>query len=133
MRSGTYLCMALLVAAQAQADDREPVLDAFEVRASPFSGHGDGQLVQPASVLRGERLQRRQSTNLGDTVSAEPGVQSSAGGGAGGAMIAFRDGAFSKSNRSSSVLACWSRAVKCGRGWPFSVMKRCSMKASSDV
>ncbi|MFY9315638.1 MAG: TonB-dependent receptor [Burkholderiales bacterium] len=87
-------CAALFAAGHAGAQEKkEPVLDAIEVRASPFAGHSDLEMAQPASVLRGERLQRRQSTSLGDTLGTEPGVQSSSfGPGSGRPIIRGLDG-----------------------------------------
>jgi hypothetical protein len=52
---------AALYAGHALAADNEPVLDAIEVRASPFAGHSDLEMAQPVTVLRGDRLQRKQS------------------------------------------------------------------------
>ena len=93
MRKRTVVFIALLAAGRALAQDKEPVLDAIEVRASPFAGHTDLEMAQPATVLRGERLQRRQATNLGDTLSGEAGVQSSSfGAGAGRPIIRGLDG-----------------------------------------
>lgn len=68
------------------ADDRASQ-DGVVVTASPFDGHSDVEMAQPASVLRGERLQRRQSTSLGETLSGEAGVQSSAFGAAAGRPV----------------------------------------------
>jgi iron complex outermembrane receptor protein len=88
-----FIAAALFAAGQAMAADPEPELDAIVVRASPFNGHGDLEMAQPATVLRGERLQRRQATTLGDTLSSEPGVQSSSfGAGAGRPIIRGFDG-----------------------------------------
>lgn len=86
-------CAAFFPVGHALAADQEPVLDAVVVRASPFDGHSDLEMAQPASVLRGERLQRRRSTSLGDTLNTEPGVQSSSfGPGAGRPIIRGMDG-----------------------------------------
>ena len=61
--------------------------------ASPFDGQSDLNMAQPASVLRGERLDRKQATTLGDTLSTELGVQSSYfGPGAGRPIIRGQDG-----------------------------------------
>ena len=50
-------------------------------------------MAQPASVLRGARLDRKQATTLGDTLATEPGVQSSYfGPGAGRPIIRGQDG-----------------------------------------
>jgi len=87
------LAVVLVAAVHAKAAEPEPVLDAVVVRASPFDGHNDLEMAQPASVLRGERLQRRQATSLGDTLNTEPGVQSSSfGPGAGRPIIRGMDG-----------------------------------------
>jgi iron complex outermembrane receptor protein len=67
--------------------------DAVVVTASPFDNHDELEMAQPASVLRGERLQRRQASNLGDTLSSEPGVHSSSfGPGSGRPIIRGLDG-----------------------------------------
>jgi iron complex outermembrane receptor protein len=89
MRSRSLLAVALYSAGRALA--QEP--DAIVVRASPFDGHNELEMAQPVSVLRGERLQRRLSTTIGDTLSSEPGVQSSSfGPGAGRPVIRGLDG-----------------------------------------
>lgn len=68
--------------------------DAVVVTASPFDGQSDLNMAQPASVLRGERLDRKQATTLGDTLDTELGVQSSHfGPGAGRPIIRGQDGA----------------------------------------
>ena len=70
-------CAALFAAGNTLAADPGEDPDRIVVRASPFDSHGELEMAQPASVLRGERLQRRQSTTLGDTLNTELGVQSS--------------------------------------------------------
>jgi len=78
-----------LFGAHALAED----IDSVVVTASPFDGQSDLNMAQPASVLRGERLDRKQATTLGDTLSTEPGVQSSYfGPGAGRPIIRGQDG-----------------------------------------
>ena len=86
-------CATLFSAGPVLAADPEQVLDAVTVTASPFDGHNDLEMAQPASVLRGERLQRRQATSLGDTLNTELGVQSSSfGPGSGRPIIRGMDG-----------------------------------------
>jgi iron complex outermembrane receptor protein len=93
MHSRKFMAAALLAAGSALAQEKEQVMDAIEVRASPFAGHSDLEMAQPASVLRGDRLQRRQATSLGDTLNTELGVQSSSfGPGAGRPIIRGLDG-----------------------------------------
>jgi iron complex outermembrane receptor protein len=93
MQSSRIFVVAMLAAGPALAQEKEQVMDAVEVRASPFAGHSDLEMAQPASVLRGERLQRRQSPTLGETLSSEPGVQSSAfGAGSARPIIRGMDG-----------------------------------------
>jgi iron complex outermembrane receptor protein len=91
MMRKTALAAALaLIGAHALAEDT----DAVVVTASPFDGQSDLNMAQPASVLRGERLDRRQATTIGDTLATEPGVQSSHfGQGAGRPIIRGQDGA----------------------------------------
>lgn len=79
-----------LFGAHALAEDTDSVV----VTASPFDGQSDLNMAQPASVLRGERLDRRKATTLGDTLATELGVQSSHfGPGAGRPIIRGQDGA----------------------------------------
>jgi iron complex outermembrane receptor protein len=68
-------------------------LDAVVVEADPLRGtYGD--LIQPASVLRGAELERRKAGTLGETLQREPGVQSSYfGPGVGRPIIRGQDGA----------------------------------------
>lgn len=58
--------------AHAQADATN-VSDAIYV--TPLTSD-EASVVQPAGVLRGEDLRRRQASSLGDTLDREPGVQS---------------------------------------------------------
>ncbi|MBK8066969.1 MAG: TonB-dependent receptor [Rhodanobacteraceae bacterium] len=75
----------------AQEHARE--LDAVIVEADPLkSAYGD--LIQPASVLRGPQLEQRKADTLGETLSHEPGVQTSFFGPAvGRPVIRGQDGA----------------------------------------
>jgi iron complex outermembrane receptor protein len=62
------------------------------VTASPL-GRSEVELAQPAGVLSDEDLRRKRATSIGDTLSQEPGVQSSAfGPGAGRPIIRGLDG-----------------------------------------
>lgn len=63
---------ALSSVAYAQADATK-VSDAVYV--TPLT-RDEASVVQPASVLRGDDLRRRQASSLGDTLDREPGVQS---------------------------------------------------------
>lgn len=74
-------------------DEHARELDAVIVRADPLrSTYGD--LIQPASVLRGPELERRKAATLGETLQREPGVQSSYfGPGVGRPIIRGQDGA----------------------------------------
>ena len=82
--------LALAGAARAADDPQDGVV----VTASPFDGHTDLEMAQPATVLHGDRLRRRQAGNLGDALSTEPGVQSSSfGPGSGRPIIRGQDGA----------------------------------------
>jgi iron complex outermembrane receptor protein len=63
------------------------------VTTSPFDGHDELKMSQPASILRGEQLRRKQAATLGDTLSTEVGVQSSSfGAGSGRPIIRGLDG-----------------------------------------
>jgi iron complex outermembrane receptor protein len=93
MQRRGFLAVLLFAANHAVAADQDQGLDAIVVRASPFDGQSDLNMAQPASVLRGERLDRKQATTLGDTLATEPGVQSSHfGPGAGRPIIRGQDG-----------------------------------------
>jgi iron complex outermembrane receptor protein len=74
-------------------DEHARELDAVVVEADPLRGtYGD--LIQPASVLRGPELERRKAATLGETLQREPGVQSSYfGPGVGRPIIRGQDGA----------------------------------------
>ena len=74
-------------------DEHARELDAVIVEADPLrSTYGD--LIQPASVLRGPELERRKAATLGETLQREPGVQSSYfGPGVGRPIIRGQDGA----------------------------------------
>jgi iron complex outermembrane recepter protein len=64
----------------------------IEVTASPL-GRAETELAQPATVLREEDLRRKRAASIGDTLSQEVGVQSSAfGPGAGRPIIRGLDG-----------------------------------------
>ena len=58
------------------AEEHARELDAVVVEADPLKG-AYGDLIQPASVLRGPQLEQRKAATLGETLSREPGVQSS--------------------------------------------------------
>jgi iron complex outermembrane receptor protein len=78
------------VAPIAQAAQR---LEAVEITVSPLR-RVEIEALQPASVLRDEELRAREATNLGETLSREPGVQSSAyGAGSGRPIIRGMDSA----------------------------------------
>jgi len=69
------LATLVLALAVARAFADEPGV--VTVTTSPFDGHDELGMAQPASVLRGDQLRRRQSGTLGETLSTEIGVQSS--------------------------------------------------------
>lgn len=88
-RKTVFAAALALLGAHARAENT----DAVVVTASPFDGQTDLNMAQPVSVLRGERLQRKQATTLGDTLDTELGVQSSFfGPGAGRPIIRGQDG-----------------------------------------
>jgi iron complex outermembrane receptor protein len=90
VRNAAFAAALAIAGAPALAED----IDAVVITASPFDGQSDLNMAQPASVLRGERLDRRQATTIGDTLATEPGVQSSHfGPGAGRPIIRGQDGA----------------------------------------
>lgn len=51
-------------------------LPAVTVKSTPFQDRRELEMIQPASVLRGEELRRKRSTSLGDTLVNELGVSS---------------------------------------------------------
>ncbi|APV50048.1 hypothetical protein BWI17_10340 [Betaproteobacteria bacterium GR16-43] len=76
-------------------DDKAPVkkLESITVTASPLSS-SEETMAQPVDILRGEELRRKRQPSLGDTLSQEPGVQSSSfGAGAGRPIIRGFDAA----------------------------------------
>jgi iron complex outermembrane receptor protein len=74
-------------------DEHAQKLDAVVVEADPLRSTY-GELIQPASVLRGPELERRKAATLGETLQREPGVQSSYfGPGVGRPIIRGQDGA----------------------------------------
>lgn len=74
----------------AQEETLAPVI----VTSQPFQDRTELELTQPATVLRGENLRRNQTTNLGDTLDTELGVQSSGfAAGSGRPIIRGLDGA----------------------------------------
>jgi iron complex outermembrane receptor protein len=94
MQGKGFIAVVLFAAGHALAAEPETELDAVVVTAPPFDGQSGLNMAQPASVLRGERLDRKQATTLGDTLDTELGVQSSHfGPGAGRPIIRGQDGA----------------------------------------
>lgn len=93
------LAVALMtISASALADEvatQQPDpkdLDAVVVNASPFKGSAES-LARPVEVLSGQAFDRAKASNLGDTVSRLPGVQSSYfGTGVGRPVIRGQDG-----------------------------------------
>ena len=73
---------------------KEETLAPVVVTSQPFQDRSELEMTQPATVLRGANLRRNQSTNLGDTLDTELGVQSSGfAAGAGRPIIRGLDGA----------------------------------------
>jgi iron complex outermembrane receptor protein len=73
---------------------KEETLAPVVVTAQPFQDRDELTMTQPATVLRGANLRRNQSTNLGDTLDTELGVQSSGfAAGSGRPIIRGLDGA----------------------------------------
>ncbi len=68
--------LAVLPATFAYAE--EQALPAVIVTATPFSGNEDTQILSPAKILAGDELRNKLGTSLGDTLSRELGVSSSA-------------------------------------------------------
>lgn len=72
---GTCCCVAANLAAAQQEAGQDHHIDEITVTATPLSRTVE-QLAQPASVMSGEDLALKQSTSIGETVSAEVGVSS---------------------------------------------------------
>jgi iron complex outermembrane receptor protein len=73
---------------------KEETLAPVVVTSQPFQDRSELEMTQPATVLRGANLRRNQSTNLGDTLDTELGVQSSGfAAGSGRPIIRGLDGA----------------------------------------
>lgn len=79
--------------AQSHADAHDPAeLDRVQVTSSPLRESAEAQ-AQPVEVLYGEELDRRKAGNLGETLSALPGVQSASfGAGVGRPVIRGQEG-----------------------------------------
>ncbi len=67
------LCVRLLAGALAVASGQASPQTSIVV--TPLDGD-ESSMAQPASVLRGDELRRRQGSSVGDTLDREPGVQS---------------------------------------------------------
>lgn len=76
-----------ITAAHAEDISKEAALTAIVVTALPFANLGELDLAQPISVLQGDDLRRKREASLGDTLSQELGVTSSAFGPAAGRPI----------------------------------------------
>lgn len=81
---------AAIAAELAKDETLAPVV----VTSQPFQDRTELDMTQPATVLRGDSLRRNQTTNLGDTLDTELGVQSSGfAAGSGRPIIRGLDGA----------------------------------------
>jgi len=88
------LAVSFGAAAQEKQDTKQEVkkVEQITVTASPLD-RTETELAQPASVLNQEDLRRKRAASIGDTLSQETGVQSSAfGPGAGRPIIRGLDG-----------------------------------------
>lgn len=87
--SATFAFCAGSIAISAMAQENAPAtaLDPVVVTATPFADRSELDLAQPVSVLQGDDLRRKREPNLGDTLSRELGVTSSAFGPATGRPI----------------------------------------------
>lgn len=81
--------LAVLGMSAAHAEDtgKAAELPAVVVTAAPFVNRGELDMAQPVSVLQGDDLRRKREASLGDTLSHELGVTSSAFGPAAGRPI----------------------------------------------
>lgn len=88
--------LAVLYAANLYAQDTDasvPVLESVVITASPFENRSELDSAQPVSILKGDDLRRKREASIGDTLSKELGVTSSAFGvGAGRPIIRGLDG-----------------------------------------
>src|SRR5258706_6260219 len=90
--SAVSLALAPSLVVAQQAPPNVENIEKIEVTASPL-GRAENELAQPVTVLTQEDLRRKRAASLGDTLSQEPGVQSSAfGPGAGRPIIRGLDG-----------------------------------------
>jgi iron complex outermembrane receptor protein len=81
---------AVMAAEPTQEETLAPVV----VTSQPFQDRTELDMTQPATVLRGADLRRNQTTNLGDTLDTQLGVQSSGfAAGSGRPIIRGLDGA----------------------------------------
>ena len=76
-----------MTATHAQDINKEVELNAVIVTAVPFANRSELDLAQPVSVLQGDDLRSKREASLGDTLSQELGVTSSAFGPAAGRPI----------------------------------------------
>jgi iron complex outermembrane receptor protein len=75
------------------AQTTEPKIQSIVVTASPFSSNDGDQILSPAKVLAGDELRDKLGGSLGDTLSGELGVSTSAfGAGASRPIIRGMDG-----------------------------------------
>lgn len=76
--SGILPAAIFAISAPVNANDdtseaREP-LETIVIQALPFTGRGEAQALQAATVLAGDELLRRRDQSLGRTLAGEPGV-----------------------------------------------------------
>ncbi len=74
-------------AAYAEDSSKAAELSAVVVTATPFGNRSELDMAQPVTVLQGDDLRRKREASLGDTLSNELGVTSSAFGPAAGRPI----------------------------------------------
>ena len=72
---------------EAQTTDAPTLLESVIITATPFENLSELNMAQPISVLKGDDLRRKREASLGDTLSRELGVTSSAFGPAAGRPI----------------------------------------------
>src|SRR5258706_4759497 len=90
--SAVSLALAPSLVVAQQGPRKGETTEKREATASPL-GRAENELAQPVTVLTQEDLRRKRAASLGDTLSQEPGVQSSAfGPGAGRPIIRGLDG-----------------------------------------
>jgi iron complex outermembrane recepter protein len=75
--AGAVLSALASLSHHADAQTQQQAIPSITIRATPFGGDENAQILAPAKVLAGEELRNKLGTSLGDTLSHELGVSAS--------------------------------------------------------